>query len=490
MQDDVSHCPRASSTSSRCAMSLRALRTQIPDTPSLNPIVNVAFDLSRRLEAGEITFEELKALAGRLMDRACVQRARRLRERDRLRRSGDDVQGFHDLRRADGEATPTSKPSRPRWERARTGIVLTAHPTFGLSDALSRRIVEIAVSDRRRRHADRPAAPARQTASRSTTSTRARRTRSAICATPTTSCSTRFYQVAVAALRRQGLQAAPEARRRSRPGSATISTAAPTSRGRFSFLIRLREKRRRWTTSANASSPSSTRLASGDGSAAAVAPDHRQARPRDRRRRRADRRRSSRSAPERLHARRRPPTSSRAADGYNLVSAEPLIDAVRRSSSTTRRDAARSKRAIAGSRGPGARQRASARRTFTCASTRVQLNNAFRAFVHEPWTRDLDRAPGAGAHRRDDPQREAARDVNFETLDLETATAIRQFALAAQIQKHVDRETPIRFLIAECESPATMLIARVLRQAVRRRRHRRHLAVVRDARSASRPARA
>ena len=36
---------------------------QIPDQPTLNPIVNVAFNLSRRLEAGDITFDELKALA-------------------------------------------------------------------------------------------------------------------------------------------------------------------------------------------------------------------------------------------------------------------------------------------------------------------------------------------------------------------------------------------------------------------------------------------
>ncbi|MEQ1428591.1 hypothetical protein, partial [Salmonella enterica] len=33
-----------------------------------------------------------------------------------------------------------------RWRRARSGIVLTAHPTFGLSDVLSRRMVEIATS--------------------------------------------------------------------------------------------------------------------------------------------------------------------------------------------------------------------------------------------------------------------------------------------------------------------------------------------------------
>ena len=59
---------------------LRTLRKHIPDTPGLNPIVSVAFELSRRLEASEITFEALRALATRLMDRAFVQRARHLRE--------------------------------------------------------------------------------------------------------------------------------------------------------------------------------------------------------------------------------------------------------------------------------------------------------------------------------------------------------------------------------------------------------------------------
>ncbi|MFX7832961.1 hypothetical protein ABTK53_19630, partial [Acinetobacter baumannii] len=60
---------------------LRKLRARIPDTPGLNPIVNVAFDLSRRLEAGEVSMIDIRALAGRLMDRACTGRARRLRAR-------------------------------------------------------------------------------------------------------------------------------------------------------------------------------------------------------------------------------------------------------------------------------------------------------------------------------------------------------------------------------------------------------------------------
>ena len=46
---------------------LKALRAQIPDQPSLNPIVHVAFKLSRQLESGAISFDDLKALAGRLI---------------------------------------------------------------------------------------------------------------------------------------------------------------------------------------------------------------------------------------------------------------------------------------------------------------------------------------------------------------------------------------------------------------------------------------
>ena len=81
MQDEVSKSAHAKLDEFKLREELRALRRQIPDTPALNPIVSVAFDLSRRLEAGEITFEELKALASRLMDRACVERARELRAR-------------------------------------------------------------------------------------------------------------------------------------------------------------------------------------------------------------------------------------------------------------------------------------------------------------------------------------------------------------------------------------------------------------------------
>jgi phosphoenolpyruvate carboxylase len=142
-------------------------------------------------------------------------------------------------------------------------------------------------------------------------------------------------------------------------------------------------------------------------------------------------------------------------DGYNLLTVEPLqalfvslIDTVQ---------APQMKRAVAALSGLVEATGLGTSHIHLRINA-LQLNNAFRAYVHEPWTRDLTESQSLARivdMIRDCPQ-EA---VNFATLDLETATAIRQFALISQIQKHVDKETPIRFLIAECESPATVLIA-------------------------------
>ena len=80
------------------------------------------------------------------MDRACVQRARHLRERVGFVDRATTYKEFADFVESAAAAADFDS-FKARWERARTGIVLTAHPTFGLSDALSKRIVEIAVAD-------------------------------------------------------------------------------------------------------------------------------------------------------------------------------------------------------------------------------------------------------------------------------------------------------------------------------------------------------
>ncbi len=49
--------------------------------------------------------------------------------------------------------------------------------------------------------------------------------------------------------------------------------------------------------------------------------------------------------------------------------------------------------------------------------------------------------------------------VDFATLAMETTSAVRQFLVIRQILHHIDADTPIRMLIAECEQPATVLVA-------------------------------
>jgi len=50
-----------------------------------------------------------------------------------------------------------------------------------------------------------------------------------------------------------------------------------------------------------------------------------------------------------------------------------------------------------------------------------------------------------------------AQAINFANVFLERMTARRQFMLCAQFLKHIDADSPIRFLIAECETPDTVM---------------------------------
>ena len=48
---------------------------------------------------------------------------------------------------------------------------------------------------------------------------------------------------------------------------------------------------------------------------------------------------------------------------------------------------------------------------------------------------------------------------NFAALAIENSTAVRQFLAMAQIIGHIDADAPIRMLVAECEQPTTVLAA-------------------------------
>jgi phosphoenolpyruvate carboxylase len=87
-----------------------------------------------------------------------------------------------------------------------------------------------------------------------------------------------------------------------------------------------------------------------------------------------------------------------------------------------------------------------------------QLQNAIRRRIDPDGTLDL---ASQAALRK---MRELLAEVkplrsNFAALAIENSTAVRLFLTMAQILQHIDAETPIRMLVAECEQPTTVLAA-------------------------------
>jgi len=434
---------------------LKSLRAQIPDQPSLNPIAHVAFNLSRRLESGEIGFNDLKSLSTRLMDSACVHRALLLKEQvgliDDAVTDAEFSAFITERATRGGEGEAGFKAFKDRFARPRNGIVFTAHPTFGLSEALSNKMAEIATSGTAEGHTiglpHRPDAKLTLEYEHARAEHAIHNLRGA------------YFDILCdhfgAATKVFG-----EPALKTRPQLVTFASwVGYDLDGRtdinwsFSFLVRLKEKalaladiRERFLAMRPALGDAGdmsrlTRQLQGklDLAYAAVAKHIA----------------SIEKATAKSVSLAEAANIITEDDGYNLVSIEPL---------TTLLD-----QILDAAPNQGVRIQVAALSGLLQATglgmshihvrvNAVQINNAFRAFVHESWTRDLTEGQ-ALARIVEMIKAVKPQTVNFETLDLENATAIRQFALAAQIVKHVDRDTPIRYLIAECESPATILIA-------------------------------
>ncbi len=88
----------------------------------------------------------------------------------------------------------------------------------------------------------------------------------------------------------------------------------------------------------------------------------------------------------------------------------------------------------------------------------AQLHNAIRRRIDPDNTLDL------GSRTALQRMRTLLENVkplrsNFAALAIENTTALRQFLAMAQILHHIDADSPIRMLIAECEEPQTVLAA-------------------------------
>ncbi|NLG74693.1 MAG: phosphoenolpyruvate carboxylase, partial [Xanthomonadaceae bacterium] len=432
---------------------LKSLRAQIPDQPSLNPVSGVAFNLSRRLEAGDIRFDDLKALSTRLMDSALVHRAFLLREQIGLENDETTSQEFSDFIAQLAEDTSDSgfEKFSARFARARNGIVFTAHPTFGLSEDLSNRLAEIAVSDS---YDGKPLGIPHRPDPDLTLDYERERVQAAIRNLRSAYMDVLgdFFATAHKAYGDRAFTLKPQL-------ATFASWVGYDLDGRtdinwaFSFIVRLKEKeaaladiRERFLALKDLLGEESEmvllqRQVTGKLDLAIAAVE------------------KHIKALESVGG--EGTTLADAAniitegEAHNLTTAEPVLTLLEQvmaaAPSTEAKIALASLGGLLRATGLGMSH-------IHVRVNAVQINNAFRAFVHESWTRDLTERQ-ALARIVEMIQSVKPEQVNFETLDLENATAIRQFALVAQIMKYVDSETPIRYLIAESESPATILIA-------------------------------
>ena len=87
-----------------------------------------------------------------------------------------------------------------------------------------------------------------------------------------------------------------------------------------------------------------------------------------------------------------------------------------------------------------------------------QMHNAIRRRIDPEGNLDLG-SKGAVSHLRRAIAEVKPLRTNFGALAIEASSAIRQFLAMAQILQHIDADAPIRMLIAECEEPATVLAA-------------------------------
>ncbi|MEI6486194.1 MAG: phosphoenolpyruvate carboxylase [Sphingomonadales bacterium] len=88
----------------------------------------------------------------------------------------------------------------------------------------------------------------------------------------------------------------------------------------------------------------------------------------------------------------------------------------------------------------------------------AQLHNAIRRRIDPDG--HLDMASGqALARLREALDTEVPLRSNFAALAVESTTAVRQFLAMVAMLRHIDADTPIRLLIAECEQPTTVLAA-------------------------------
>jgi len=405
---------------------LGELHQRTRETPLFNPVFQLSLDLSRALEGGEVSLDDLAALVTELECDGLKARANKLRTLLAPPAAPVPMVGEED----DFEAF------RGRWESPQLHAVFTAHPTFLLAPAQAE-AVAIAASAPQGVDDSVCAVPATRSAV-----TLEHEHRAAI---DSMARAQDARDVIVARLLEEARHRWPDSWRTLRPLPFRFASwVGYDMDGRTdiswhtSIAFRLQEKARRlarYTASLEALDPAHPLLGTLRPAAAFAAA------------RAADFTADLSSAEALAAAANRLTTHS----DDNLLSLAPLIAALEGEAET-----AEPARAV------GLLTLSAAMRADGLGMGWIhfrvnakQLHNAVRRRLGDHEAIDLASKGAIATLRRLVEEAKPLR-TNFAALATESSTAIRQFIAMAQIVKHIDADAPIRMLVAECEQPATV----------------------------------
>ncbi len=408
---------------------LGELHQRTRETPLFNPVFQLALDLSRALEGGELGLDDLAALVADLECDGLKARARRLR----------------------GLLAPPAAPAPPaieeedfeafaaRWERPQLHAVFTAHPTFLLAPAQAEAVARAASAQGGMDDTACVVPPARSAV------TLEHEHQAAMAAMARAQDA---RDVIVTRLLDEARRRWPDHWRSLRPLPFRFATwVGYDMDGRTdigwhtSIGFRLQEKAERlarYTASLETLDPAHPLLETLRPASAFAAA-------------RAEDFAADLSSAEALAAAANRLT---AGDADNLTSLAPLVAALEEEArSASPAHAVRLLTLAAAMRADGLGMgwihfRVNAK----------QLHNAIRRRLAEGEAIDLASKGAIATLRRMVEEARPLR-TNFAALATESSTAIRQFLAMAQILKHIDADAPIRMLVAECEQPATVLAA-------------------------------
>ena len=115
---------------------------RIANEPQFNPVKQLAFELSRELEAGRLSLDDFSSMIKILSDRALISRAQNMRSyigEKNIADAGSDLIRFrgyvHEVAHLDGKLISFEE-FKAEFERPRKGVVFTAHPTFSMPQAM------------------------------------------------------------------------------------------------------------------------------------------------------------------------------------------------------------------------------------------------------------------------------------------------------------------------------------------------------------------